>query len=219
MRPFSSDGDDVPRRKTKADEAYNVRRRAKRAMQRAMREGKTELAEYLSDRISKSYLAGRVEEQRAEARKVLSTLRKIAPARVGKDVQERRNQVFLRQLSRAAAGEGNVVTGMTRRTGFAAAMEVNVFFMATRDVWENVPGGSRDPLGTYARERDFASYQAAYEYVMSQQQEALARIDALFPVGGMEVSRGQTIENIMPVTDVIYADGYMQVAALINVMR
>lgn len=211
----------MARKKTKADEAYNIRRRAKRAMQRAIREGKTQLAEYLSQRIAKSYATGRRREHTEESRKVLASLSRVTAGRRDPELQERRNRVFLQQLRRAAAGEANVITGrgVSQRTGFAAAMEANVFFMATRDVWERVPGGSKDPLGTYAREMGFDSYQAAWEYVMGQQREALARIDALFPSGSMDVSRSMSIENVMPVTDVIYGEAYMQVAAMINVMR
>lgn len=201
----------MARAKRASDETYNIRRRAKRAMQRAIKQGNTQFAQALQREIDKSYMDKGTKQYRQGIEQVKRNLQGLVgqegAARGNKKVQ-RSNTAFLAELRKAAKGLPSVVT---TRTGFQATLETNVFFAATRDMWEYVPGGNERPLETVAGILGYDNLEEAYRYIMSKQDEALAKIDAL--------SGAQPVDDITQPTELSFEERYQYAMSYVNVMR
>lgn len=201
----------MARAKRASDETYNIRRRAKRAMQRAIKKGNTQLAQALQREIDKSYMDKGTKRYRQGIEQVKRNLKGLVgqegTARGNKKVQ-RSNTAFLAELRKAAKG---LPSAVTTRTGFQATLETNVFFAATRDMWEYVPGGNKSPLETVAGILGYENLEEAYRHIMSKQEEALAKIDAL--------SGAQPVDDITQPTELSFEERYQYAMSYVNVMR
>lgn len=201
----------MARAKRASDETYNIRRRAKRAMQRAIKQGNTQFAQALQREIDKSYMDKGTKQYRQGIEQVKRNLKGLVgqegTARGNKKVQ-RSNTAFLAELRKAAKG---LPSAVTTRTGFQATLETNVFFAATRDMWEYVPGGNERPLETVAGILGYDNLEEAYRYIMSKQDEALAKIDAL--------SGAQPVDDITQPTELSFEERYQYAMSYVNVMR
>lgn len=201
----------MARAKRASDETYNIRRRAKRAMQRAIKQGNTQLAQALQREIDKSYMDRGTKQYRQGIEQVKRNLKGLVgqegTARGNKKVK-RSNTAFLAELRKAAKG---LPSAVTTRTGFQATLETNVFFAATRDMWEYVPGGNKRPLETVAGILGYDNLEEAYRYIMSKQDEALAKIDAL--------SGAQPVDDITQPTELSFEERYQYAMSYVNVMR
>lgn len=201
----------MARAKRVSDETYNIRRRARRAMQRAIKQGNTQLAQALQREIDKSYMDKGTKQYRQGIEQVKRNLKGLVgqegTARGNKKVQ-RSNTAFLAELRKAAKG---LPSAVTTRTGFQATLETNVFFAATRDMWEYVPGGNERPLETVAGILGYDNLEEAYRYIMSKQDEALAKIDAL--------SGAQPVDDITQPTELSFEERYQYAMSYVNVMR
>ena len=194
-----------------SDKVYNVRKRAKRALQRAQKLGKTKLAALIQTEIKKTYYDKGTHTYIQGIKQVLDNLSgMIGQVGVGQSKKRiaRSNKAFLNELNKAAKGNKNSITS---RTGFSATQEVNVFFAATRDLWEYVPGGNEHPLETVAGILHMDRLEDAYRYVMHYQKEALNRIDAL--------ANGNITGDLMKPSELSFDERYMDVMARVNVMR
>lgn len=201
----------MARAKRASDETYNIRRRAKRAMQRAIKQGNTQFAQALQREIDKSYMDRGTKQYMQGIEQVKRNLKGLVgqegTARGNKRVQ-RSNTAFLAELRKAAKG---LPSAVTNRTGFQATLETNVFFAATRDMWEYVPDGNKRPLETVAGILGYDSLEEAYRYIMSKQDEALAKIDAL--------SGAQPVDDIAQPTELSFEERYQYAMSYVNVMR
>ena len=201
----------MARAKRASDETYNIRRRAKRAMQRAIKQGNKQLAQALQREIDKSYMDRGTKQYMQGIEQVKRNLKGLVgqegTARGNKRVQ-RSNTAFLAELRKAAKG---LPSSATNRTGFQATLETNVFFAATRDMWEYVPDGNKRPLETVAGILGYDSLEEAYRYIMSKQDEALAKIDAL--------SGAQPVDDIAKPTELSFEERYQYAMSYVNVMR
>lgn len=194
-----------------SDKVYNVRKRAKRALQRANKLGKTELATSIQSEIKKTYYDKGTHTYVQGIKQVLDNLSgMIGQLGVGQSKKriERSNKAFLNELNKAAKGNKNSITS---RTGFQASQEVNVFFAATRDMWEYVPGGNKHPLETVAGILHMDRLEDAYRYVMHYQKEALNRVDAL--------DTGEITSDLMKPSELSFDERYIDVMSHVNVMR
>lgn len=201
----------MAREKRESDIIYNIRRRAKRALARAEKQGNERLVYALRNEIEKTYMDRGVKRYQQGIEQVKRNLKgligQLGASRAKKKVQ-RSNAAFLAELRKAARGLPNAVTG---RTGFQATLETDVFFAATRGMWEYVPGGNRHPLETVAGILGYENLEEAYRYVMSQQEEALKRIDAL--------AGTQPVDDITQPTELTFEERYQYAMSYINVMR
>ena len=201
----------MARAKRASDETYNIRRRARRAMQRAIKQGNTQLAQALQREIDKSYMDKGTKRYKQGIEQVKLNLKGLVgqegTARGNKKVR-RSNTAFLAELRKAAKG---LPSAVTTRTGFQATLETNVFFAATRDMWEYVPGGNERPLETVAGILGYDNLEEAYRHIMSKQEEALAKIDAL--------SGAQPVDDITQPTELSFEERYQYAMSYVNVMR
>lgn len=176
----------VARKRKAGDELNNLRKRWKRAVRRAERTGQTERAKELEHLISISKYDRGLGKYGTSTRSFASIaleaegLRGLVQAEAGDRTakvsrEAKSNRAFREGLRAARQGIPN---DSTRRVGSAAEMEYGVFALATRSMWEQVPGGSRNQLAVVAAQLGM-SEQEAYEFVLSQNAEALSRIDEL----------------------------------------
>lgn len=211
MGLYLSRGDHVSRAKRVSDETYNIRRRAKRAMQRAIKQGNTSLAQALQREIDKSYMDKGTKTYQEGIEQIKRNLRGLVgqegAARANRKLQ-RSNVAFLSELRKAARG---LPSAVTERVGFQAQLETNVFFAATRDMWEYVPGGNIKPLETVAGILGYDNLESAYRYIMGQQEEALMKIDVL--------SGAEPVDNIMQPTELSFEERYQYAMSYVNVLR
>lgn len=194
-----------------SDKVYNVRKRAKRALVRAQKLGKTNLAESIQSEIKKTYYDKGTHTYVQGIKQILDNLSGlIGQLGVGQSKKRiaRSNKAFLNELNKAAKGNKSSITS---RTGFQSTQEVNVFFIATRDMWEYVPGGNQHPLETVAGILHMDRLEDAYRYVMHYQKEALNRID--------ELANGEITGNLMEPSELSFDERYMDVMSRVNVMR
>lgn len=188
-----------------------MRKRAKRALQRAQKQGNEKLADMISEQVQKTYYDKGTKSYAQGIEQVLDNLRGlIGQLGVGssKKTIQRSNRAFLNELNKAAKGEPSAIT---ERTGFQSTQEVNVFFAATRDMWEYVPGGNRKPLETVAGILGMERLEDAYRWIMRFQEDALNRIDAL---AGAEMT-----DDLMQPTELSFEERYQDVMSYVNVMR
>lgn len=170
-----------------------------------------QLAQRLQAEINKSYFDRQTKSYQQGIEQIKRNLRGLTAqesATAGRKRIQRSNAAFLAEMRKAAKG---LPSAITTRTGFQSALEINVFFAATRDLWEYVPGGNRAPLETVAGIYGFESLQDAYEYVMGEQREALGRIDAL--------ANGQPTDDIAEPTELTFDQRYQYVMSYISIMR
>lgn len=180
-------------------------------MQRAIKQGNTKLAQALQREIDKSYMDKGTKQYKQGIEQVKRNLKGLVgqegTARANRKVQ-RANTAFLAELRKAAKG---LPSAVTERTGFQATLETNVFFAATRDMWEYVPDGNKKPLETVAGILGYDNLEEAYRYIMSKQEEALAKIDAL--------SGAQPVDDITQPTELSFEERYQYAMSYVNVMR
>lgn len=194
-----------------SDKVYNVRKRAKRALVRAQKLGKTDLAESIQSEIKKTYYDKGTKTYAQGIKQVLDNLSGlVGQLGVGQSKKRiaRSNKAFLNEMRNAAKGNKSSITS---RTGYASKLEVVIFFAASRDMWEYVPGGNERPLETVAGMLHMDRLEDAYNYVMHYQKEALARLDAM--------ENGEITGDLMEPTELSYDERYRIIMALVNVMR
>ena len=98
-----------------------------------------------------------------------------------RDEQERANRIFRTQMRKEEEGvESATYGGEAGRKHYE-----RIFYMATQSIWK---GGDPDSKGAANRDRDkmildalgFSSLEEAYKYVLSQNQEAIDKMEEIF---------------------------------------
>lgn len=214
----------MPRKRRASDEINNLRKRWKRSAAKAERLGQTERAHELTKLVQESKYNRQLGRYGTSERGFSSIaleaegLRGLVEA---SDTQRRTkaaksNRAFQQGLKAARHGIPN---DATQRVGSAAEMEYAVFALATRDMWEGVAGGSHNQLAVVASQLGM-SYQDAYEYVLSQNDDALARIDEL-QAQLAAYDKGRTSGGLLAgvLDNEIYSEWYRQVAGFVEMMR
>lgn len=143
----------MARAKTKSDEIYNARRRAKRAVARLEREiggySKRQAAaakKYitkLNEQIAKSYSPqrGGVRGISEGAEKAAAVLREsVKPSKSADSVESRRNRIFERELRTASSGAPSAIA-KSQDLGQAYA---KIFYRATQSIWQGAPPEERN---------------------------------------------------------------------------
>lgn len=219
-----------PRARKASDEISNIRKRLKRGAQRARRLGHEEVGRELDRIVSQSYFdrgiggyAYGTGEMLVEGQGLLGLISKEEARRKAKaggrglTREQRSNRAFRAGLQAAQQGISNEATEFTGR---AAQIEFSIFMTATRGIWESVPGGQHDPLAVTASVLGM-SEQEAYDYIMSQQEEARERLRDLAAQIQEYEADSRTMSEIMGVSlDSGAADEwYSQVQSLVNVFR
>lgn len=175
------------RKKTTADELYNARRRAKRAIARLEKEiqkgtitGREKAAtegyiKSLRETVQKTYAKrgiDKIEAQRAAKALDVQTLEKGTQT-----AEQRRNIVFERQIYLAGAGMPTTIA----KTPEAAQAAVKIFYKATQHLWQGLPVKDRNKA-IMAR-LAVSSLHDAFIEVMRQNPEAFrAALDVYRPI-------------------------------------
>lgn len=212
----------MARRRKASDEINNLRKRWKRAAAKAERLGQTDRAVRLREIVDESKYDRRLGRYGTSTRGLTSLsleaegLRGLVNASKPSNTRrDRSNRAFVAGLQAARQGIPNESTA---RVGSAASMEYSVFMLSTRGLWENVPGGSRNALAVVATQLGM-TYQDAYEFVLSQNAEALRKIDEM-SAQLAEYDRMQSLDD--PLSAVLsdeFSDWYNSVSALVEMMR
>lgn len=148
-KKIAADSQKQPRTKTKSDEIYNARRRAKRALEKVQRkqnENPTEAGQrtisQMQQLIENSYAEtkgkkrGQYKFEEQSLERSLNIAAKSATRKERRERNERKNTLFERDLSLSRNTE---VEG-TRFEPY----EVNIFYTATKQFWEGKPQSARN---------------------------------------------------------------------------
>ena len=170
----------MPRAKRASDETYNARRRAKRLLARLEREQanlshsealasqaymdtlrKQISATYTPKRGSKAVRAALAAEAAQQARKLDTMTQGV---RAKRTAGARANQLFVQQINRARLEKPSTF-------GKYGAHEVNVFYAATRRIWQGKDARKRNEL--IMKALGTTSMKEAFAYVLRQNRKAL----------------------------------------------
>lgn len=170
----------MARAKRKSDETYNARRRAKRAaariqrdmqgMSRSERAAAQSYLDTLNERINATYASKTgTRQQRAQSVERASQAaqqldRATKGVRAQRSATARTNKLFEQQVNRARLGEPSTL-------GRYGAAEVDVFYAATRRIWQGKPAKDRNKL--IMESLGTSSLREAFTSVLSQNMEAL----------------------------------------------
>lgn len=215
----------MPRKRKASDEINNARKRWKRSAAKARKLGQKDRAQELDRLIQESKYNRQLGRYGTTQRGFTSIaleaegIRGLVEATdTGKRTkQQKSNFAFQQGLKAARQGIPNQAT---QRVGSAAEMEYAVFAVATRGLWENVPGGSKNQLAVVSSQFGM-SYQDAYDFVLSQNTAALNRIDEL----QQELHTYDTEQQVGGLLDGVLSEGeeysewYSSVMGLVEMMR
>lgn len=167
-----------PRAKTKSDEIYNARRRAKRALEKAKQRVGAETAagqRYIASlqaAINASYAEtkgakrGQYKFEPTQLEKTLTTIASVATQPEQKKRAQRKNEIFKRDL-RLSAKEAEGAK--------YSKAEVKIFYTATRGFWEGKPPKERNRA--ILEELGVRTLEEAWQIIFENEdvQEALKR--------------------------------------------
>lgn len=135
-----------PRAKTKADEIYNARRHARRALEKAQKrvnagtEAGQKYIANLQQVIKASYAEtkgakrGQYKFDKEKLKETLTTVARVATQTEVRERNKRKNIIFKEEINKTRRGAES-------RFG---KEEVNIFYTATREYWEGRPPGKRN---------------------------------------------------------------------------
>lgn len=177
------------RAKRASDEAYNIRRRAKRLVARLEKKGLQKEAMQLRATIAKTYVSKGHEE---EARKALSQLQlqraqmaQKVPSTSRRIAINRSNDVFLREINAMREGMPSALyptQGLNLEAReLKGQLYEKIFYQATESVWYEGKGAdsAKYALENTMMAMGFDSMQDLWDYVMSTQSDAIAKVDEL----------------------------------------
>ena len=141
----------MAREKRESDELYNMRRRAKRALQRAERQAKqasgaerAAIKNYINDvkkDIENSYVAKKGSSERRsvsnaykEAQKAVKKTQAIENGNTSDSEFTMTDRAFRRELTKATKGESSIIAPNKQR----ARMYTKIFYASTQYLWEDV---------------------------------------------------------------------------------
>ena len=144
-----------PRKKTRSDEIYNARRRAKRVRDRILKDiqaGKTTMQENrsflenLESTIAATYAGKKGAESAKTAMEAARLLQQMAPANLKRS--ERLDKAFGFKLNQAnkfgdvLGADGQIVAKQKTRE----ALEIKAFYTATQELWQGKPLSERNKI-------------------------------------------------------------------------
>ena len=162
----------MARARRASDEIYNLRRRARRAAERAERRGDFELAEKMRRDIEQTYYSRKQGDYKAGTTERFMRLERERYET--SEHQRRKNQMFLQQLSAANKGEASSIGP----GGEADILRTTVFFWATRRLWEGADPKRR--MEIIARRYGVYDYEQLFNEVMAGQADAVRAIEATY---------------------------------------
>lgn len=154
----------MPRAKRISDEVYNVRRRAERAAKR--------LGENISELIGQSYkgVTGAYQKGAIEALESYAKRKSIS--------SQRKNKVFSEELRKLSKPSERETSSLTSGSEVRDATAIAVFYQSTRQAWEGKDPERRNEYIVEAlSEYGVYDLQAAWDFVMDRNADALARVD------------------------------------------